>query len=426
MAIDRGVAGLDPQEGAASPLAVDGFGDGTGAAVRVPMGGELFGAEFARAPGGDLLVTAADGSQLLLTGYFDNATMPDIVSADGAVLRGTVAGLLAGPLAPGETAQAGAAAAGAGQPIGVVETLAGTATVVRNGVAQPLGAGDPVFLNDEVRTGADGTIGIVFADRTTFALEPDARMVLDEFVYEPGNVQANAVGVELLQGVFAYASGDIAKARPEAVEIRTPVATVGIRGTQGGFDVAVEGGATQVTLFSGAFEVSTQAGSVLLAQPGATSSVTSPTQPPTPPVIRPFAEVQAKFGQTQAIAFQAQSANQQRREQERQQQEQQNQENQQGPGDQQQQEQQPGDPPAGGPGAGPGGGPGGEPGPGGQPGDGPPPPGAPQPGGGVEGPRGTSAQASEPPPGPGQPPPGAPPPGPTAGPPPGPAGSAPP
>ena len=45
--------------------------------------------------------------------------------------------------------------------------------------------GDLVYKGDVVSTGADGALGVVFSDATAFSLSSNARMVLNEFVYDP-------------------------------------------------------------------------------------------------------------------------------------------------------------------------------------------------------------------------------------------------
>ena len=56
-------------------------------------------------------------------------------------------------------------------------------------------------------------------------------MVLDEMVYDPGT-QEGSVSLSVIQGVFTFVSGEIAKTDPDAMTLDTPVATIGIRGTQ--------------------------------------------------------------------------------------------------------------------------------------------------------------------------------------------------
>ncbi len=72
------------------------------------------------------------------------------------------------------------------QEIGRVATVQGGAVAVRNGVAVTLNVGDAVLKGDVVQTQAAAPrSGVIFADGTTFNLTANARMVLNEFVYNP-------------------------------------------------------------------------------------------------------------------------------------------------------------------------------------------------------------------------------------------------
>ena len=88
--------------------------------------------------------------------------------------------------------------------------------------------GDHVYKGDVVQTGADGKVGITFTDGTAFNLSSNARMVLDEFVYDP-NGKSNSTLFSLTKGTFTFIAGKVAKTGDMKVD--TPVATMGIRGT---------------------------------------------------------------------------------------------------------------------------------------------------------------------------------------------------
>ena len=88
--------------------------------------------------------------------------------------------------------------------------------------------GDPVYMGDVVQTGADGRVGITFTDGTAFNLSSNARMVLNEFVYDP-NGKSNSTLFSLTKGTFTFVAGKVAKTGD--MKIDTPVATMGIRGT---------------------------------------------------------------------------------------------------------------------------------------------------------------------------------------------------
>ena len=132
------------------------------------------------------------------------------------------------------------------EAIGKVETLQGEVTVTRaDGTQDRLSVGDPVFQGDEIATG-NGSIGVTLADQTTFSMAADGRITLDEMIYDP-STQEGSIAFRVTEGLFTFVSGMVAKTDPNAMAINTPVATIGIRGTQLGLEVK-EGGATNVSL----------------------------------------------------------------------------------------------------------------------------------------------------------------------------------
>ena len=213
--------------------------DGTVAdSIVIPDGALLLGGDYQR-QGSDLLIVGRDGDQVLVRDFFSDGTPPDLSTVDGAVISADLAARLAGPLAPGQYAQAGAL--GAAEPIGSVETVSGKVEAVRtDGTRVSLSEGDPVFSGDVLETADGGAVSVVFVDETTLGLDADSRMTLDEMVYDPGT-QEGEMGLTLLQGALTFVSGQIAKTEPDAMTISTPTATIGIRGTAGGIQHIIRG-----------------------------------------------------------------------------------------------------------------------------------------------------------------------------------------
>ncbi len=58
-------------------------------------------AEFIRA-GSNLILSHADGSTVIIVGYFSSGTPANLVSANGAIFKGDIVDALAGLLAPGQ------------------------------------------------------------------------------------------------------------------------------------------------------------------------------------------------------------------------------------------------------------------------------------------------------------------------------------
>lgn len=186
--------------------------------------------QFDRA-GPDLFIQSDTGQVHLVENYFASDKTPTIGFADNVVLSADIIEKLAGPIAPLQVAQQGQALSP--EPIGTVETAEGGVSAIRaDGTRVDLKTGDPVYQGDELVTDGSGAVGIVFADDTTFALGEDGRMILDEMVYDPAGSDG-AVGLTLLSGAMSFVSGAVAKVNPDAMQITTPVATIGIRGTGG-------------------------------------------------------------------------------------------------------------------------------------------------------------------------------------------------
>ncbi|TYO62901.1 hypothetical protein FXV83_30385 [Bradyrhizobium hipponense] len=188
----------------------------------IPDPNLIFHGDFKRA-GADL-VLSHDGREFVVHDYFRGDKRAAISSPDGAHLTGDVVNALTGHVQYAQAAPGAAAA----QVIGHVTKLSGSATAVRNGVSVVLNNGDNVEKGDVVSTGGDSTLGITFIDGTVFGLSSNARMVLNEMVYDP-NGSSNSSLLSLVAGTITFVAGETAKHGDMKVD--TPVATMGIRGT---------------------------------------------------------------------------------------------------------------------------------------------------------------------------------------------------
>jgi VCBS repeat-containing protein len=198
-----------------------------GDTVTIPDAHLLFSGDFSRS-GADLVIAGEERS-VVVADYFGDAGTPTLAAPNGAVLLPDVVSALAGPLAPGQYAQADDAQPAAG--IGSVVTLTGSATAQRSdGTIVDLTVDSRLTAGDVVQTASGSALGIVFDDGAVFTLNADSRMVLNELVYEPGG-SSNSMLFSLVQGVFAFVAGQVAPTGE--MRIDTPVASMGIRGTSG-------------------------------------------------------------------------------------------------------------------------------------------------------------------------------------------------
>ena len=254
----------------------------------IPNGTMLLVSEFVR-EGPDLLLIGPDGDRVLIRDYFTLAEPPALMTAGGAMLPPDLVALLAGPAAPGQYAQTEGGVEP--QPIGRVDEMVGAVTASRvDGTTVTLSKDSPVYQGDVLDTGAGAAVAIVFIDETEFSLGEDGRMVLDELIFDPTSLEGSS-SFSVIQGVFVFVSGEIAANNPDEMMVRTPVATLGIRGTKVAGKAAAEGELNTVTMMpeeggqvTGAITVSTQTGTVTLTTAYQTTGVTSVFDSPSAPI----------------------------------------------------------------------------------------------------------------------------------------------
>ena len=122
------------------------------------------------------------------------------------------------------------------------------------------------------------------------------RMVLDTLIFDPDALTGGSV-FTVLEGVFSFVSGEIAKTGPEAMMVRTPVLTIGIRGTQVAGRAGPEGAANVVTLVAGAdghvgeISVTTKSGTQVLNVANQTVTATSTAAAPGQPAVATDADI---------------------------------------------------------------------------------------------------------------------------------------
>ena len=187
--------------------------------------------------------------------------------------------------------------------IGSVTKSAGMVSVRHpDGTSGELHVGNPVYQGDQLQTGADGAVGITLNDKSAFSLGPKGAMQLDELVYDPGSPAEGHSSVAALQGAFSAVSGDIAKTAPGAMHIKTPVMTIGVRGTTVAGTAAAEGSENTVTLMRdgsgtlGQVSISNAGGTQVLSGESHTLQLSSFIQPPPPPVALSAAQIQQLYG----------------------------------------------------------------------------------------------------------------------------------
>jgi len=172
--------------------------------------------------------------------------------------------------------------------IGAVSRIQGEASGTLGSTTRPLSLNAAVFLNEVVSTGDAARLEVTFADNTRLTLGAKAKLTLDTYVFNPaagaGTIRFGVIGA------LRFLSGQLSKLPTSSVSVTTPVATLGIRGTEfwGG---PIDDQALGVFLIEGAVSVSNAAGEQILSQPGQGTNIAAPGAAPGPVTVWPAGKV---------------------------------------------------------------------------------------------------------------------------------------
>jgi len=188
--------------------------------------------------------------------------------------------------------------------IGTVTENKGNGCEIVRGKEKLSGAkGSGVESMDTINNGACES-KITFKDDTKVNITANSKLLIDDFVFDPKASDSGKLALKVAMGSVRYASGQIAKNNPQQVDIKTPTATIAVRGTDFNMVVDETGQSLVILLPSckddkdvkqfeleenkckvGRIEVTTMAGSVTLEEAFAGTYVFSANSAPTPPRI---------------------------------------------------------------------------------------------------------------------------------------------
>lgn len=97
--------------------------------------------------------------------------------------------------------------------------------------SQPLKAGSPIYLGDIITTRASGHAHLHFIDGALMSLRPHSRLTIQEYNYDAQTSANSRVTFELEEGTARSISGKAAKEARENFRLNTPLAAIGVRGT---------------------------------------------------------------------------------------------------------------------------------------------------------------------------------------------------
>lgn len=114
--------------------------------------------------------------------------------------------------------------------IGSIKNVEGEVFILRGGENLAAEVGSVLYLQDQLKTGETGRVGVLFRDDTRLSLGGNSDLAIEQFEFAPGEGRMGLV-LRMARGMAAFVSGQISKLAPDSVRLETPVGTVGVRGT---------------------------------------------------------------------------------------------------------------------------------------------------------------------------------------------------
>lgn len=128
------------------------------------------------------------------------------------------------------TGMAVSTAAVAEDSSGMVIASRGTVIALANGESRELKQGGFVYVNDEILTSARSFAVLQFTDGAKVTVRPNSNLIIEAYLYA-GN-DRDVATLNLVSGGLRIITGAMAKTNPENYKVRTPVALMGVRGTE--------------------------------------------------------------------------------------------------------------------------------------------------------------------------------------------------
>lgn len=179
----------------------------------------------------------------------------------------------------------------AADPAGHVTRVRGEASVASASDRRALAQGAAVFAGDTVTTGKDARLELTMIDGAKVTLGDDSELRIDDYVYSRRGRTGRAA-LMLAHGVFRAVTGALATLAGEPFRVATPVASIGIRGTD--FWGEQRADRLLIALLGGkAIVVENAAGRVELTRRNLATRVEGPGQAPTRPFALSAAQLRA-------------------------------------------------------------------------------------------------------------------------------------
>ena len=113
---------------------------------------------------------------------------------------------------------------------GMVVASRGEVIALSNGGSRELKQGDFIYVNDEILTSGRSFAVLQFTDGAKVTVRPDSTLIIEQYLY--AGTDDDAATLNLVSGGLRVITGAMAKTNPENYKVKTPVALMGVRGTE--------------------------------------------------------------------------------------------------------------------------------------------------------------------------------------------------
>jgi hypothetical protein len=133
--------------------------------------------------------------------------------------------------------------------VGSVSLVLGRAYILKVNERLAIGQGSLISVGDQIYTDTNGHVHIRFIDNALVSVRPRSTLTVQRYDFDAENPSASAVKFDLVEGVARSISGEAAKAARQRFRLNTPVAAIGVRGTD--FVVSADSRSTRALVNEG-------------------------------------------------------------------------------------------------------------------------------------------------------------------------------
>jgi hypothetical protein len=154
------------------------------------------------------------------------------------------------------------------EKVGAVDKVQGDAEAAQADQSRSLAVSGDVLFLDRIQTGDGARLEATLNDGAKLTLGEHGHLIVDKFVYDPAK-QGGALSLRV-KGAFLFVGGKIEGPTGGDVSIKTPIGTLGVRGTtvwggpiDGGFGVLVLKGEVWVKTKRGTVDLKEGSGTMI-------------------------------------------------------------------------------------------------------------------------------------------------------------------